>query len=112
MHRLPLHPPRPCLCSFSGLLGKRVNISGCLRGPSGFLQKTEIPKPVEVAIGPCTKRNPAARRQPTTVTAVSVNMHFEIWDPGLQHSGEIVCRPKGVDTVARSCGGNETGWNI
>src|SRR5947209_8534382 len=40
---------RPCLSSFRGLLGKRVNISGCLGGPSGFVQKPQISKPVEVA---------------------------------------------------------------
>src|SRR5438132_13285421 len=44
--------------------------------------------------------------------AVSVNVHFEIWNSGVEHGGEIMIGPDRVDAIARAGGGNKGGRRI
>src|SRR5262249_40381302 len=100
------------------LAEKGRSIVGGLGFYARFLQETQVAKPVDEAVLPFAEGNPVAVGQagshPGTIAqrvarmaTVTVDVHFYIWNPGLEHGSEVFVSPNGVDAVAGTGADNE-----
>src|SRR5882724_8881858 len=87
------------------LLYVSVHVLGRPGFNTGFLQKSEVAKPVDEPVLPGPVRDAVPVRQTAAhavagMAAVAVNVHFNVGHASPQHSAKIIVRPHGMYGIA------------